>query len=53
MKEIKIPTIKFNSDYFVCPRCGWITPGPILVKGDVAPNTPCKKCGHSYLIRKK
>jgi len=48
----KIPTLKFNSDYFKCPRCGWTTPGPRLVKGDIA-QTPCEQCGHSYLVRIK
>lgn len=51
--EIKIPTLKFNSDYFMCPKCGWEYPGPLLVRGDVAASTPCQKCGHSYLVRKK
>ncbi len=35
---IKIPTLKFNSEYFHCPKCGWEYPGPMLVKGDSAPN---------------
>jgi len=48
----RIPTLKFNSDYFKCPRCGWTTPGPRLVKGDIA-HTPCEECGHSYLVRVK
>lgn len=47
-----IPSMKFRSDYFKCPRCGWQYPGPRLVKGDVA-QTPCEKCGFSYLVRVK
>lgn len=47
-----IPTLKFSSDYFRCPRCGWETPSPRLVKGDIA-QTACEKCGHSYLVRIK
>jgi len=56
MKEIKkivIPNLVFHSEYFKCPRCGWEKPNPILVKGDVAPNTRCENCGNSYLIRIK
>lgn len=52
-QSVIMPTLKFNSEYFKCPRCGWQYPGPLLVKGDVAPNTPCKNCGHSYLVRVK
>lgn len=48
-----IPTLKFNSDYFECPKCGWQYPGPLLIKGDVAPTTKCQNCGHSYLVRVK
>ena len=48
----KIPTLKFNSDYFYCPRCKWETAGPLLVKGDVAEKA-CENCGHSYLLRIK
>lgn len=51
-KTTIIPTLKFNSDYFRCPRCGWETSGPRLVKGDIA-QTPCENCGHSYLVRIK
>lgn len=51
--KIVIPTVKVNSDYFVCPRCGWRYPGPLLIKGDVAPTTQCQSCGHSYLVREK
>ncbi len=52
-KKIRIPTLKFNSDYFECPRCRWQYPGPLLINGDVAPNTKCQNCGCSYLIRIK
>lgn len=52
-KTTTIPTLRFNSDYFKCPRCGWQYPGPMLVNGDVAANTPCQSCGHSYLVRVK
>jgi transcription elongation factor Elf1 len=50
-KKITIPTLKFNSNYFKCPRCGWQYPGPLLIKGDIAPNTQCQNCGNSYLVR--
>lgn len=50
-QKIKIPSLKFNSDWFHCPKCGWEYPGPLLVKGDVAANTRCQKCGNSYLVR--
>ena len=50
-KKITIPTLKFNSNYFKCPRCGWQCPGPLLIKGDIAPNTQCQNCGNSYLVR--
>lgn len=52
-KTVILPKLTFNSEYFYCPKCGWTYPGPLLVRGDVAPNTPCQKCGHSYLVRKK
>lgn len=48
-----VPTLKFNSDYFRCPRCGWKYPEPLLVKGDVASSTRCQNCGNSYLVRIK
>ena len=48
-----IPTLRFRSEYFKCPRCGWKYPGPLLVKGDVAPTTRCQNCGNSYLVRIK
>ena len=47
---VKIPTMKFNSEYFKCPRCGWTTPGPLKVLGNIA-QCPCENCGHSYLVR--
>ncbi len=53
MKKIHVPDLKFNSEYFKCPKCGWQYPGPLLVKGDVAAYTQCQRCGHSYLIRIK
>ena len=28
-KKIVIPTLTFNGDYFKCPKCGWIYPGPL------------------------
>lgn len=53
MKEkVKIPSATMFSEYFKCPRCGWTTDGSRLVRGDVA-QTPCEKCGHSYLVRVK
>ena len=56
MKKIKeknlIPTWKFNSSYFSCPRCGWEYPVPLLVRGDIA-EKECENCGHSYLVRNK
>lgn len=52
-KKLIIPSLKFNSNYFKCPRCGWQYPGPLLVNGDVAPTTKCQKCGNSYLVRIK
>lgn len=51
--DFNLPTLKFNSDFFKCPKCGWKYPGPLLIKGDVAPNTKCGNCGHSYLVRIK
>ena len=51
-REITEYLRKFKSDYFRCPRCGWEYPGPLLIKGDVAPTTKCQNCGHSYLVRK-
>lgn len=53
LEKKAIPTLKFNSDYFKCPRCGWRYPDPLLIKGDVAPSTKCQNCGHSYLVRIK
>ncbi len=47
-----VPNLTMKSDYFYCPRCGWMYPGPMLVRGDIA-NVKCEKCGHSYLVRKK
>ena len=52
-KVIKIPTLKFNSEYFHCPKCGWVYPGPLLIKGDSAPTTRCQNCGHIGLVRNK
>lgn len=48
-----IPTVRFNSEYFKCPNCGWQYPGPLLILGDRAPTTKCKKCGHVGLVRIK
>ena len=45
-KKIVIPTLTFNGDYFKCPKCGWIYPGPLRVLG-----TPCQQCGNSTLER--
>ena len=53
IQKLEIPTLKFNSDYFECPKCGWRYPGPLLIKGDIAPSTPCQNCGNSYLVRAK
>ncbi len=53
IQKLEIPTLKFNSDYFECPKCGWRYPGPLLIKGDIAPSTPCQNCGNSYLVRVK
>ena len=51
-KSVKeIPNLTFNSNYFKCPKCGWKHPDPLLVKGPTAHCTPCKNCGHSYLVR--
>ena len=52
-QNVQIPTLVFHSDYFKCPKCGWKYPGPLLIKGDVAPTTRCQNCGHSYLVRVK
>ncbi len=52
-KSIVIPTTKFDSDYFRCPKCGWIYPGPLLIKGDIVSSTRCEKCGHVGLVRVK
>lgn len=48
-----IPTLKFRSEYFKCPVCGWQYPGPLLIKGESAPSTKCEKCGHVGLVRIK
>ncbi len=47
----QIPTLKFNSEYFQCPICGWQYPGPLRIKGDTAPTTKCQNCGHIGLVR--
>lgn len=52
-KAIQIPTLTFNSEYFHCPKCGWVYPGPLLIKGDSAPTTKCNNCGHVGLVRNK
>ena len=51
-KKVRIPSMKFNSNYFKCgrPGCDYVTDGPRLVKGNIA-QTPCPKCGFSYLVR--
>ena len=49
-KQFIIPTLKFNSEYFKCPRCGYAEPRKIL--GDVS-NTPCPECGHPQMYRVK
>lgn len=51
-KKVRIPSVTMFSEYFRCPRCGWTTDGPRLVRGDIA-QCPCEKCGHSYLVRVK
>ena len=52
-KKKFIPTLKFNSDYFHCPVCGWEYPGPLRILGDSAPTTKCERCGHVGLVRNK
>lgn len=54
MKKIvkKIPNVKLFSNYFKCPRCGWETDRPLLVKGDIA-QCNCEECGYSHLVRIK
>lgn len=52
-QKIFIPTLKFRSEYFECPVCGWQYPGPLLIRGDSAPSTKCEECGHVGLVRKK
>ncbi len=49
--SVKIPTLKFNSEYFKCPVCGWAT--PLRVLGDSAPNSRCEECRHVGLYRVK
>lgn len=51
-KLIRIPNVKMYSDYFRCPRCGWQTEGPILVRGDVIAKE-CENCGFEKLERIK
>lgn len=53
VKKKFIPTLKFNSDYFHCPVCGWEYPGPLRILGDSAPTTKCERCGHVGLVRNK
>lgn len=50
-KVVQLPTLKFNTEYFKCPKCGWST--PLLVRGDSAPNSKCENCGHVGLYRVK
>ncbi|MCD8006337.1 MAG: hypothetical protein LUF29_05110 [Oscillospiraceae bacterium] len=52
-KSIVIPTVRLDSDYFRCPKCGWVYPVPLLIKGDYAESTRCEKCGHVGLVRVK
>jgi len=51
--KIEIPTLKFNSDYFHCPHCGWPYPDRLLIKGDLAPTKKCQECGYVGLVRNK
>lgn len=51
--KVIVPTLKFNSEYFKCPACGWQYPGPLLILGDRAPTTKCENCGHVGLVRIK
>lgn len=44
----KIPNLKFNSEYFKCPRCEYAEAR--LVKGDVS-HTPCPQCGYPTMYR--
>lgn len=46
----EIPTVKFNSEYFKCSKCGYAEARLIL--GDVS-YTPCPKCGNSPMYRVK
>lgn len=50
LREKEIPTLKFNSEYFKCPKCGYAEPRLIL--GDVS-HTPCPECGNKTMIRVK
>lgn len=50
VSKVKIPTLKFNSDWFECPKCGYKEMRKVL--GDIA-YAPCPECGHSPLYRVK
>lgn len=45
-----IPTFKFNSDCFECPKCGYQEMR--RVKGDIS-YSPCSNCGNPTMIRIK
>ncbi|MBD5479737.1 MAG: hypothetical protein HDR14_10695 [Lachnospiraceae bacterium] len=45
-----IPTLKFNSDWFECRKCGYKEMR--LVLGDIS-SSPCPECGNSPMYRVK
>lgn len=49
-RKNNIPTLKFNSDWFVCPKCGYQEMRRVL--GDIS-YSPCPNCGNTIMIRMK
>lgn len=47
-KEIRIPTLKFNSDWFECRKCGHKEMRRVL--GDVS-YSPCSECRNVPMYR--
>lgn len=49
-KNTFIPTLKFNSDWFECRKCGYKEMRRVL--GDIS-SSPCPICGSSPMYRVK
>lgn len=50
INKIVIPTLKFNSDWFECRKCGNMEMRRVL--GDIS-QEPCSECGNSPMYRVK